>query len=40
MRRYYGQFRIMLLTLALGLASVPFYKTLRERWTEIRVDVP
>jgi hypothetical protein len=40
MKRYYRQFRIMLLTLALGLASVPFYKTLREKWTEIRVDVP
>jgi hypothetical protein len=30
----------MLLTIALGLASVPFYQTLRDKWTEIRVDVP
>lgn len=30
----------MLLTLALGLASVPFYRMLHERWTEIRIDAP
>jgi hypothetical protein len=40
MKRYYRQLRIILLTLALGLASVPFYQALREKWTEIRVDVP
>jgi hypothetical protein len=26
--------------LALGLASVPFFNGLYEKWTEIRVDVP
>ena len=40
MKRFYDKFRIMLLTLALGLASVPFFRTIHERWTEVRVAVP
>jgi hypothetical protein len=40
MKRFYMKFRILLLTLALGMASVPFFKMLYERWTEVRVDVP
>lgn len=36
----YLRFRILLLTLALGLVSVPFFNNLYERWTEIKVDVP
>ena len=40
MKRHHRQFRTMLLTIALGLASVPFFRMIHEKWTEIRVDVP
>ena len=40
MKRFHKKLRIMLLTIALGLASVPFFRMIHERWTEIRVDVP
>lgn len=40
MKRFYMKFRILLLSLALGLASVPFFRMLHEKWTEVRVDVP
>lgn len=40
MKRYFLRFRIVLLTLALGMASVPFFRTIRERWTRVDVDVP
>lgn len=40
MRSTYFKFRILLLTLAFGLASVPFFYGLYESWTEIKVDVP
>jgi len=40
MKRFYRQFRIMLLTLALGLASVPFFTSLSERWSEVSVELP
>jgi len=40
MKRFYKKFRIMLLTLALGLASIPFFKMIHERWTEVRINVP
>lgn len=35
-----SKFRIMLLTLAFGLAAVPFFNTVYEKWTEIQVDLP
>lgn len=40
MKRFYSKFRIILLTLAIGLASVPFFQSLKENLTEIRVDLP
>src|SRR5690242_18507206 len=40
MKRFYSRFRIMLLTLALGMASVTFFNGLYERWSEISVDLP
>ncbi|MBS1797867.1 MAG: hypothetical protein JSS81_28865 [Acidobacteria bacterium] len=40
MKRFYGRFRIILLTLALGLASVQFFRAVHERWTRVAVDVP
>lgn len=40
MKPFYKKFRIMLLTLALGLASIPFFRMIHERWTEIRANVP
>lgn len=40
MKRFYMKFRVIILTLALGLASVPFFRMVYERWTTVRVDVP
>jgi hypothetical protein len=40
LKRFYMKFRIILLTLAFGLASVPFFRMIHERWTAVWVDVP
>lgn len=40
MKRFYCRFRLMLLTLALGLASVPFIHSLSENYSEMRVELP
>lgn len=40
MKNYCYRFRFFLLTLAFGLASVPVFNNLYERWTEIKVDIP
>jgi hypothetical protein len=40
MKQFYLRFRILLLTLALGLASVPFFNNECDKWTEIKVDLP
>ena len=40
MKRFHRKFRIMLLTLALGLACVPFFRMIHERWTAVRINIP
>ena len=40
MKRFYQRFRIILLTLALGLASAYFFNSLSERWNEVSVKLP
>jgi hypothetical protein len=40
MKRFYYRFRILLLTLALGLASVAFFNGLGDRQREIPVNIP
>jgi hypothetical protein len=40
MKPGYLKFRILLFTLALGLASVRFFIFLYEEWTVVRVDLP
>lgn len=40
MKRFYFQFRTMLLTLTLGLASAGFFNWLDDYLTEIPVDLP
>ena len=40
MKGIFVKFRVILLTLALGLASVPFFSMLHEKWTEVYVEVP
>lgn len=40
MKRFYRQFRVVTLTLAFGLASVPFFNNLSYKWNVVSVDVP
>jgi hypothetical protein len=40
MKRFYFKFRVLLLTLAFGLTSVPFFNGLYERWSRIPVNLP
>lgn len=40
MKRFYFRFRILLLTLALGLSSVNFVNWLNDYWSEVSVDLP
>jgi len=40
MKKVYWRFRILLMTLALGLASVGFFNLLIECFDEISVDLP
>ena len=40
MKRFYVRFRIMLMALALGLASVGFVNWLSEYWSEVPVELP
>jgi hypothetical protein len=40
MKFSYNHFRIFLMMFALGLASVPFFNGLLEKWTEIPVNLP
>ena len=40
MKRFYSQFRVMLMTLAFGLASVSLFNELNRKWIEIPVNLP
>lgn len=40
MKRFYSRFRIILFAVALGLASVHFFQFLKEKLTEVKVDLP
>lgn len=40
MKRFYYRFRIVLFTLALGLASISFFNNLSEKWNEVSVKLP
>jgi hypothetical protein len=40
MKRFFSQFRIFLLTLAFGLACVPFVNDVYKRWIVFSINVP
>jgi hypothetical protein len=40
MKSLYTRFRVFLLTLALGMAFVPFSNIIYQKWTSIPIDLP
>lgn len=40
MKRFYLRFRVVLITLALGLASVSFFNWFSDYWNEVSVELP